>query len=112
MLLIALISYPVALYYEDQKDSALLKAKDFRETRIPKFFQHFERVLSWNAKSLSKEDEKDGWLLGEDLTYADLMLFHLVDGVGLQTVLTLYLMQLTQHNFPAEIRIPQGTEET
>lgn len=62
-----------ALYYEDQKEPALLKAKDFRETRIPKFFKHFEQALEAN----------DEWLVGDSLTYADLMLYHLVDGVSL-----------------------------
>lgn len=62
-----------ALYYEDQKEPALLKAKDFRETRIPKFFKHFEQALEANGE----------WLVGDSLTYADLMLYYLVDGVSL-----------------------------
>ena len=28
----------VGLYYEDQKEAALERAKDFRENRVPKFF--------------------------------------------------------------------------
>lgn len=33
-------SHPIANgdYYEDQKEEALRKAKDFREVRLPKFF--------------------------------------------------------------------------
>ncbi|TDL20171.1 putative glutathione S-transferase family protein [Rickenella mellea] len=66
--------HPISVmdYYEDQKDAALAKAKSFRATRIPKFFKHFESVLSKG---------KGEWLVGDDVTYADLMLFHLVDGL-------------------------------
>lgn len=62
-------------YYEDQKDAALLRAQNFREERIPKFFKHFEAALTDNEKSSSE------WLVGDSLTYADLMLYHLVDAV-------------------------------
>ena len=65
------------LYYEDQKEEASRKAKDFRETRIPKFFKHFEAALAAN-----KEKNGELWLVGTDITYADLGLFHLVDGVS------------------------------
>lgn len=41
-------------YYEDQKEEALLKAKDFREARIPKFFGFFERVLKGNTAGKGK----------------------------------------------------------
>jgi glutathione S-transferase len=39
--------HPVAVmkYYKEQKEEALRKATDFRETRLPKFFGYFERVL-------------------------------------------------------------------
>ena len=70
----------VALYYEDQKDAALTRAKDYRENRIPKFFKHFESVLAWNEKDTGKTEEQH--LLGKKLTYADLMLYFVVDGVS------------------------------
>ncbi|THG96551.1 hypothetical protein EW145_g7759 [Phellinidium pouzarii] len=63
------------LYYEDQKDAALERAKDFRENRIPKFFKHFEAVLAANKES------KHEWLVGDKLTYADLGLTYLVEGL-------------------------------
>ncbi|PAV23457.1 glutathione S-transferase [Pyrrhoderma noxium] len=65
----------VGLYYEDQKEAALERAKDFRENRVPKFFKHFESVLSSNKESGGE------WLIGDSITYADLALFHLVDGL-------------------------------
>ena len=37
-----------SLYYEDQKVESLRKAKEFREKRIPKFLNYFERVLRKN----------------------------------------------------------------
>lgn len=68
--------HPVAssLYYDDQKDEARRRAKDFRLTRIPKFLNWFETVLDRNP---------DGrrFLVGAHLTYADLSLFQLVDGL-------------------------------
>jgi len=69
--------HPIAVmkYYEDQKEPALLKAEDFRENRVHLYFDHFEAVLNHNKASENK------WLVGENLTYADLMLFHVVDGL-------------------------------
>jgi len=70
--------HPIAIaeYYEDQKDEALKKAKDYRENRLPKFLAYFERVLSGEA---SKGGE---YLYGGQLSYADLVLFQTVDGVS------------------------------
>lgn len=62
--------------YEDQKDAALKKAKDYRESRLPKFIGYFQRVLSGEA---SKGGE---YLYGGQLTYADLVLFQTLDGVS------------------------------
>ncbi|KAL3427778.1 glutathione s-transferase [Phlyctema vagabunda] len=69
--------HPIAssLYYEDQKDEALRKAKDYRETRLPKFLAYFQRVLHGEA---SKGGE---WLYGGTFTYADLVLFQCLDGL-------------------------------
>lgn len=44
---------------------------------MPKFFKHFESVLSSNKESGGE------WLIGDSITYADLALFHLVDGVSI-----------------------------
>ncbi len=66
--------HPVAAsaYYEDQRDEALRRAANFRAERIPKFLDYFERVL----------DGHGDWLAGgRRWSYADLSLFHLVDGL-------------------------------
>ena len=62
------------LYYEDQKPEALRRAKSFREDRIPKFLGWFERILARNP-------EGAGQLVGSALTYADLSLFQIVEGL-------------------------------
>jgi len=69
--------HPIAtgLYYEDQKEEAKKRAKDFLENRLPKFLGYFERVLKG-------EKSGDGpWLYTGKLTVADLVLFQCVDGV-------------------------------
>lgn len=59
-------------YYEDQMEEAARRARVFREERIPKFLDYFERVL----------DGPQAWLAGgKAWTYVDLSLFHLVDGL-------------------------------
>jgi glutathione S-transferase len=58
------------LYYEE----ALRRAKSFREERIPKFLGWFERILACNP-------EGAGQLVGGALTYADLSLFQIVEGL-------------------------------
>ena len=62
------------LHYEDQKKDALLRAKAFREQRIPKFLNWFESVLARNPSGNSH-------LVGARLSYADLSLFQLVAGL-------------------------------
>ncbi len=68
--------HPVAtgLYYEDQKKEAVQRAREFRRARIPKFFAWFETVLARNPRGSTH-------LVGARLSYADLSLFQLVDGL-------------------------------
>ncbi|KAL8648409.1 MAG: hypothetical protein Q9226_006006 [Calogaya cf. arnoldii] len=68
--------HPVAVgdYYENQKEAAIKRAKDYTHNRLPKFLSHFEKVLS-----LNKGGE---YLYGGQLTYADLVLFQGLDGVN------------------------------
>ena len=65
--------HPVALgaYYEEQKPEAKRRAEDFRDNRIPKFLRWFETIL----------EKRGRWLAGESWSYADLSLFHLVEGL-------------------------------
>jgi glutathione S-transferase len=65
----------VSLYYEDQKDAALERSKEFRQNRIPKFLGWFENVLAKNPSG-------DAHLVGNSITYADLSLFQVVEGLS------------------------------
>jgi len=64
----------IGLYYDDQKDEALRRAREFRDSRIPKFLGWFETILARNPAG-------DGHLVGGTLTYADLSLFQVVEGL-------------------------------
>lgn len=62
-----------SLYYEDQKDAAKTAARNFLESRLPRFLRYFERTL---------ERSSDGWLVGRACSYADLAAFQVVEGLG------------------------------
>jgi glutathione S-transferase len=61
-------------YYEEQKPESLRRARMFRESRIPRFLAWFESILARNPKG-------DRHLVGARLTYADLSLFQVVEGL-------------------------------
>lgn len=63
-----------ALFYEEQKEAAALATAKFLELRVPKYFGYFEKVIARNSAG-------SGWLSGKDLTYIDLSLFQLVEGM-------------------------------
>ena len=60
------------LYYEEQRAAAKLATKYFWGYRLPKFLRYFERVLQRSGGP---------YLLGRKLTYADLSLFQIVEGL-------------------------------
>jgi len=62
------------LYYEDQKPEAARRAQVFRTHRLTKFLGYFERVLARNPAG-------DTWLIGDELTYPDLSLFQVIEGL-------------------------------
>ncbi|RMY20488.1 hypothetical protein D0866_12527 [Hortaea werneckii] len=72
--------HPIAvmLYYEDQKDAALKKATDVRESRIPKFLSYFSRTLQHNKKAGGGQGK---YLVGDSLTYADTTVWQVLDGI-------------------------------
>lgn len=63
----------VTLYYEDQKEAAREASKQFLDQRLPRFLPYFERVLERNGGT---------WLIGDSLSYADLSLFQLLEGLA------------------------------
>lgn len=68
--------HPVAmsLYYEDQKPESWRRAKYFTEERAPELLGYFENVLQRNPG-------KRGYMVGRSLTYVDLSMFQLIEGL-------------------------------
>jgi len=68
--------HPVAmsLYYEDQKPESKRRAKFFTEERAPELLGYFESVLQRNPGHR-------GYLVGRSLSYVDLSMFQIVDGL-------------------------------
>ena len=62
----------VTLYYEDQRRPAKERAQEFWKTRVPKYLGYFERVVANNGGA---------YVTGRRLTYADLSLFQIVEGL-------------------------------
>ena len=61
-----------SLYYEQQRSEAKKRTREFWNERVPKFLGYFERLL----------DKSGGrWLAGRKLTYIDLSLFQIVEGL-------------------------------
>lgn len=69
--------HPIAtsLYYEDQKEEAKARSAEFIKERVPKFLGYFERMLQQNPKGSEH-------ILGAALTYADLSLFQIIEGLS------------------------------
>jgi glutathione S-transferase len=74
------VHHPIAasLYYEDQRGEALRRAADFRKHRLTKFLRWFEAVLERNAGNAARAVPR---LVGARLTYADLSVFQVVEGL-------------------------------
>jgi glutathione S-transferase len=62
-----------ALYYEDQKPEARRRSASFVAQRLPKFLGYFERTLARNGEGTH--------LLGDAVSYVDLSLFQVVEGL-------------------------------
>lgn len=64
--------HPIAssLYYEDQKEPARLRARNFTQERLPKFLPYFQKQL-----------EDRHYLIQDQLSYPDLSLFQLLEGL-------------------------------
>jgi glutathione S-transferase len=61
-----------SLYYEDQRAAAKKRTGEFWKERVPKFTGYFEGLLKGSAGA---------WLTGRRLTYVDLSLFQIVEGL-------------------------------
>jgi glutathione S-transferase len=71
-----------SLYYEEQKPAALRRSQEFCTARLPKYLAWLEAVLARNPRNaLCLEKAKMPHLVGGRLSYVDLSLFHLVEGL-------------------------------
>ena len=61
-----------SLYYEDQRGPAKKRSAEFWKERVPKYLEYFERLL---------ESSGGSWVTGRRVTYVDLSLFQIVEGL-------------------------------
>ncbi|KQQ70737.1 glutathione S-transferase [Rhizobium sp. Leaf321] len=61
-------------YYEDQKPEAKARTKAFLAQRVPKFLGYFNGVIGSNPTG-------EGWAVGGAITYVDLSLFQIAEGL-------------------------------
>jgi glutathione S-transferase len=70
------VHHPIgaAFYYEDQKPESKRRADWFRDERLGRFLGWFETILDRNPKGPK-------YLVGGKLSYADLSLFQMIEGL-------------------------------
>jgi glutathione S-transferase len=78
-----------SLYYEDQKAPAKKRTEAFWSERVPKYLGYFEGLL------------KRSWLTGRRMTYVDLSLFQIVDGLR-------YAFPKRMKDFESDARVASG----
>ena len=61
-----------SLYYEDQRAPAKRRSEEFWKERVPKYLGYFEDILN---------DNGGAYITGRRLTYVDLSLFQIVEGL-------------------------------
>jgi glutathione S-transferase len=61
-----------SLYYEDQRAPAKKRTSEFWNARVPKYLGYFEQIL---------QDNGGVYLTGRRVSYADLSLFQIVEGL-------------------------------
>jgi glutathione S-transferase len=67
--------HPIApgLYFEDQREPAKARARDFLDHRAPKYLAYFESLLSKSGTT---------YLVGDRHSYVDLSMFQVIEGLG------------------------------
>ncbi|TCS34734.1 glutathione S-transferase [Paucimonas lemoignei] len=64
----------VNLYYDDQKKEAKKRAREFIDSRLPKFLGYFEQVHAANPR-------RGDFMVGSKLSYVDLSIFQVIEGL-------------------------------
>jgi glutathione S-transferase len=82
------------LYYEEQENEALRRSMDFVSSRLPKFLDYMELVLNRNSSGPS-------YLVGARITYADLSLFQIIEGLRYAFPNTLKKIEVNYPNIVA-----------
>jgi len=84
--------HPIAgeLYYEDQKKESKRRSKNFLVNRLPKYLGYFEDVLSCNPDGSAQ-------MVGDTISYVDLSMFQLIDGLNYAFPKT---MAVTSDDYP------------
>ncbi|WOS65112.1 glutathione S-transferase [Sinorhizobium fredii] len=85
----------VSLYYEEQKPEASKRTANFLSERLPKYLGYFERVLTQNPRGPAQS-------VGRQLSYVDLSLFQLVEGLRYAFP---HAMRANEENAPALIAL-------
>lgn len=95
------VHHPVEMmaYYDDQKPEAARAAAQFRDTRMPKFLQHFDDAVTSN---------QGDWLIDHRWTYADTSLFQVVEGLRYMFPRR---MAAIEGDYPALLRIRDQVAE-
>lgn len=91
----------VGLYYEEQKTESLRRAEDFRDNRLPTFLRYFENIIRGNRSNT-------GWLIGDALTYPDLSLFQVIEGLRYAFPNT---MAQAEHDYPRITALVDGVKK-
>jgi glutathione S-transferase len=70
------VHHPITaeLYYEDQKKEAKRRAEYFIRGRLPRYLGYFEEILNRNGEGVK-------YILGRKVSYVDLSLFQMVEGL-------------------------------
>ncbi len=94
------VHHPVEMmaYYDDQKAEAARAARQFRNERLPKFLDYFERAVAAG----------DDWTIDGNWTYIDTSLFQLIEGLRYMFPKR---MAAIEGNYPNLIRIHDQIED-
>lgn len=83
------------LYYEQQRTEAKRRSRQFLRERLPKYLGYFEKVLQSNPK-------RGGYMAGGRLSYADLSMFQLIEGLRYAFPRT---MKAVQADYPGLVEL-------
>jgi glutathione S-transferase len=95
--------HPIAgtLYYQDQKEEARRRARDFLRNRVPKYLGYFENVSAQNGSGKN-------YMVGGKVTYVDLSLFQVIAGLRFAFP---HAMARAERKYPRLIALHSGIQK-